>query len=379
MHILITGAKGFMGRNLSHTLAMLRPEDTLYLIDTNSTAEELEQAALEADFVFHLAGVNRPKDPAEFMRGNGDLTQRLMTLLEAGKKPPVWLSSSIQAALDNPYGQSKRAAEDAVRAYGERNGVQVCIYRLPNVFGKWSQPNYNSAVATFCHNLSRGLPITVNDPSVKLNLVYIDDVVNECLRALAGDAAQGENGYCKVEPVHSILLGDMAELLMSFRDMRDRLDAPDQSDPLTAKLYATYLSFLPEHDFARRAVTHSDYRGSFTELIHLAGHGQVSVNVSKPHITKGEHWHHTKHEKFIVLSGEGVIRFRKPEESTVITYRVSGDVFQVVDIPPGYTHNIENTGDVDMVTLMWANEVFDPAHPDTFRLPVEIAKEENKQ
>ena len=374
MNILITGAKGFMGRNLTHTLRTLRPEDTLYLIDMNSNADEMATAACEADFVFHLAGVNRPKDPSEFMQGNGDLTQQLMTLLENGKKPPVWLSSSIQAALDNPYGQSKRAAEAAVRAYGERNGVQTYLYRLPNVFGKWSQPNYNSAVATFCHNLSRGLPITVNDPSVKLNLVYIDDVVNECLHALNGCATKGENGYCKVEPVHSILLGDMAELLTSFRDMRDHLDTPDQSDPLTAKLYATYLSFLPEHDFARQAVTHSDYRGSFTELIHLAGHGQVSVNISKPHITKGEHWHHTKHEKFIVLSGEGVIRFRKPEESTVITYRVSGDVFQVVDIPPGYTHNIENTGDVDMVTLMWANEVFDPARPDTFRLPVEPEK-----
>ncbi len=372
MNILITGAKGFMGRNLSHTLSALRPEDALDLIDAASTGEELVQAAQRADFVFHLAGVNRPKDPAEFMKGNGDLTQQLMHLLEEAKKPPVWLSSSIQAELENPYGQSKRAAEDAVRAYGERTGAQTCIYRLPNVFGKWSQPNYNSAVATFCYNIARGLPITVNDPAVRLRLVHIDDVVNECLRALNGEVQQGEDGFCHVEPVHSILLGEMASLLESFRDLRDRLDVPDQSDPLTAKLYATYLSFLPEHDFARRAVTHSDHRGSFTELIHMAGHGQVSVNVSKPHITKGEHWHHTKHEKFIVLSGEGVIRFRRPEEDTVISYRVSGDVFQVVDIPPGYTHNIENTGDTDMVTLMWANEVFDPAKPDTYRLPVEI-------
>jgi len=298
-----------------------------------------------------------------------------MGMLAQGKKPPVMLSSSIQAALDNPYGQSKRAAEEAVRAYGKRAGATTYIYRLPNVFGKWSQPNYNSAVATFCHNISRGLPITVNDPSVRLNLCYIDDVVAECLRALDGKALRAEDGMCRVEPVHSILLGDMAKMLESFRDMRDHLDTPDQSDPLTRKLYATYLSFLPEHDFARQPVTHSDYRGSFTELIHMAGYGQVSVNVSKPHITKGEHWHHTKHEKFIVLSGEGVIRFRKPEENTVITYRVSGDVFQVVDIPPGYTHNIENTGDTDMVTLMWANEIFDPASPDTFRLPVEPAKE----
>jgi len=378
MNILITGAKGFIGRNLSHTLATIHPEDTLHLIDADSTPEELERAAQCADFVFHLAGVNRPKDPSEFMQGNADLTQRLMALLEKGKQPPVWLSSSIQAELDHPYGQSKRAAEEAVRAYGERTGAQTCIYRLPNVFGKWSQPNYNSAVATFCYNIARDLPITVNEPSVRLRLVYIDDVVNECLRAMDGNAAQGEDGRCRVEPVHTILLGEMADLLMSFRDMRNNLETPDQSDPLTAKLYATYLSFLPEHDFARSAVTHSDYRGSFTELIHLAGHGQVSVNISKPHITKGEHWHHTKHEKFIVLSGEGVIRFRKPEENTVISYRVSGDVFQVVDIPPGYTHNIENTGDVDMVTLMWANEVFDPAKPDTFRLPVEPEKNESK-
>lgn len=375
MHILITGAKGFMGRNLTHTLRMVRPEDTLSLIDAASTPEELAQAAGQADFVFHLAGVNRPKDPAEFMQGNRDFTESLMALLEKGKKPPVWLSSSIQAALDNPYGESKRAAEAAVRAYGERTGAPVYLYRLTNVFGKWSQPNYNSAVATFCHNISRGLPVTVNDPAVKLNLVYIDDVVAECLRALEGNAARAEDGLCKAEPVHTILLGELVKMLESFRDMRDHLDAPDQSDPFTRKLYATYLSFLPEHDFARQAVTHSDYRGSFTELIHLSGHGQVSVNVSKPHITKGEHWHHTKHEKFIVLSGEGVIRFRRPEENTVISYRVSGDIYQVVDIPPGYTHNIENTGDTDMVTLMWANEVFDPANPDTFRLPVEPAKE----
>lgn len=374
MNILITGAKGFMGRNLSHTLAVVRPEDTLDLIDVNSTEEELAQAAARADFVFHLAGVNRPKDPSEFMKGNGDLTERLMHLLENAKKPPVWLSSSIQAELDNPYGQSKRAAEDAVHAYGERTGTPVYRYRLPNVFGKWSQPNYNSAVATFCYNIARGLPITVNDPAVRLRLVHIDDVVNECLRALNGETVQGEDGFCCVEPVHNILLGELAQKLESFCDMRDRLDVPDQSDPLTAKLYATYLSFLPEHDLARQAITHSDYRGSFTELIHMAGHGQVSVNISKPHITKGEHWHHTKHEKFIVLGGEGVIRFRKPEETTVISYRVSGDVFQVVDIPPGYTHNIENTGDTDMITLMWANEVFDPQHPDTFRLPVEPAK-----
>lgn len=376
MNILITGAKGFMGRNLRHTLAQLRPQDTIWCVDVQSTDEEVKQAALEADFVFHFAGVNRPQDPSEFMQGNRDFTQTLLTLLEEGKKPPVFVSSSIQAALDNPYGQSKRAAEDAVFAYGSRTGTRVCVYRLPNVFGKWSQPNYNSAVATFCYNIARGLPITVNDPSVTLRLCYIDDAVEECLRALDGKENHCENGFCDIQPVHTVLLGKMAEMIQSFCEMRNRLDVPDQSDPFTAKLYATYLSFLPQEDFARTPVQHSDYRGSFTELIHMAGHGQVSVNVSKPHITKGEHWHHTKHEKFIVVCGQGVIRFRKPEEKTVISYQVSGEIPTVVDIPPGYTHNIENTGDTDMVTLMWANEVFDPSRPDTFRLTVEPTKED---
>jgi len=376
MKILITGANGFMGRNLCDSLRHARPDDTLSLIDVRSTPEDWRAAAVEADFVFHLAGVNRPQDPAEFLQGNRDLTQNLMTLLETGKKPPVVISSSTQAALDNPYGQSKRAAEDAVRAYGERSGAPVYIYRLTNVFGKWSVPNYNSAVATFCYNIARGMPIKVNDPSVDLRLCYIDDVVSEFLRALEGQAEKGNEGFYQVSPVHEVKLGAMAEMIQSFRDMRNRLDSPDQSDPLTAKLYATYLSFLPPEDFARTPVIHTDARGSFTELIHLGGHGQVSLNVSKPHITKGEHWHHTKHEKFIVVAGEGVIRFRKPDESTVITYRVNGEVPQVVDIPPGYTHNIENTGDTDMITVMWANECFDPGRPDTFRLPVDPRKED---
>lgn len=376
MQILITGAKGFMGRNLCAALKQTRPDDLLYLIDADSTEQELGSAAAQADFVFHLAGVNRPERVEAFMEGNRDFTRKLLSLLEYGKKPPVLLTSSIQAALDNPYGESKRAGEDAVRAYAQRTGAPVYIYRLPNAFGKWSRPHYNSAVATFCYDLSRGLPITVNDPSVKLTLCYIDDIVAECLRALERKPCRAEDGLCRVEPEHTILLGELADRLRSFGEMRSRLDVPDQSDPLTAKLYATYLSFLPAEDLARAPVTHSDARGSFTELLHMAGYGQVSVNVSKPHIVKGEHWHHTKHEKFIVLSGAGVIRLRKPEEATVITYRVSGDVYQVVDIPPGYTHNIENTGDTDMITLMWANERFDADRPDTWRLPVAPAKEE---
>lgn len=371
MNILITGARGFMGKNLRSALTgRCGDAHRLMLLDMPHTEEELLAAAAEADFVFHLAGVNRPTDPADFQKGNADFTRQLLTLLkERGKRPPVLLSSSIQAALENPYGQSKLSAEQAVADYGRETGSAVYLYRLPNVFGKWSRPNYNSAVATFCHNVARGLPITVNDPSVTLRLVYIDDVVEEFLRAMEGQPCR-EGEWCTVQPVHEVNLGHMAELIQSFPGLRDSLTAPDQSDPLVKKLYATYLSFLPPEDFSRPTVTHADQRGSFTELLHMGSRGQVSLNVSRPHITKGDHWHQTKHEKFIVLQGEGVIRFRKVGDSTVIAYKVSGENLTVVDIPTGYTHSIENTGDTDMLTLMWANEVFDPAHPDTLRLPV---------
>ena len=371
MNILITGARGFMGKNLRSALTgRYGDAHRLMLLDMPHTEEELLAAAAEADFVFHLAGVNRPTNPADFQKGNADFTRQLLTLLkERGKRPPVLLSSSIQAALENPYGQSKLSAEQAVADYGREAGAAVYLYRLPNVFGKWSRPNYNSAVATFCHNVARGLPITVNDPSVTLRLVYIDDVVEEFLRAMEGQPHR-EGEWCTVQPVHEVNLGHMAELIQSFPALRDSLTAPDQSDPLVKKLYATYLSFLPPEDFSRPTVTHADQRGSFTELLHMGSRGQVSLNVSKPHITKGDHWHQTKHEKFIVLQGEGVIRFRKVGDSTVIAYKVSGENLTVVDIPTGYTHSIENTGDTDMLTLMWANEVFDPAHPDTLRLPV---------
>ncbi len=379
MHILITGAKGFIGRNLLMELEQLAgAEDyTLHPIDVDTAPEALEEGIRQADFVFHLAGVNRPQNPEEFATGNRDFTISLLERLEAAKKPPVLLSSSIQAALDNPYGRSKLAAEEAVLSYSHRTGTAVYPYRLPNAFGKWSRPNYNSAVATFCSNLTRGLPITVNDPDVVLTLAYIDDIVAEFIRALNGHANR-DGELCRVEPVHQIRLGDLADRLRSFGDMRNRLDVPDQSDPLTRKLYATYLSFLPPDDFARTPVIHTDNRGSFTELLHLGGYGQVSLNISKPHITKGEHWHHTKHEKFIVIQGEGIIRFRKPGDETVISYRVSGETQTVVDIPPGYTHNIENLGDTDMLTIMWANECFDPAHPDTYRLPVAPERKENQ-
>lgn len=374
MNILITGARGFIGKNLRAALEPLseRRQWTLFPVDVDTSAQELEEACRAADFVFHLAGVNRPQKEEDFQRGNGDFTRQLLERLEGARRPAVLLSSSTQAALENPYGLSKRSAEEAVRAYGQATGAPVYVYRLTNAFGKWSRPHYNSAVATFCHSISRGLPIQINDPAALLRLIYIDDIVEEFLRALEGrPAVQGD--FCVVQPEYSVTLEALANQLRHFRDSRDRLDVVDQSDPFVRKLHATYLSFLPEDDFARPAQVNRDRRGSFTELLHLGGYGQVSVNVILPRITKGEHWHHTKHEKFIVLSGQGVIRFRRADGSPeVLTYPVSGDPPAVVDIPPGYTHNIENTGDSPMLTLMWANEALDPDRPDTFHLPVEL-------
>ena len=371
MNILITGANGFMGRNLAATLSESASgqEHTLLLIDVGASDAQLEAAAAQADFVFHLAGINRPVNEADFQRGNTDFTQHLMGLLDAGKCPPVVISSSTQAEKDNPYGVSKRMAEEAVRDYGKRTGQSVMIYRLTNVFGKWSRPQYNSAVATFCHNIARGLPIQVNDPAALLKLVYIDDVVAEFQRALLGNPTR-QGDFCSALPEHSLTLAELTQHLYAFRDSREQCDVIDQSDPLVRKLYATYLSFLPEDDFAKSPIIHADRRGFFAELLHLGGYGQISVNVQKPHIAKGNHWHHTKHEKFVVVSGHGVIRFRKVGCTDILTYPVSGDVPVIVDIPPGYTHNIENLGDTDMVTLMWANERFDPTRTDTFLMPV---------
>lgn len=375
MHILITGAQGFMGRNLTAALASTPQTESykLFKADVDTSLHALSAAAKEADFVFHLAGVNRPTDEADFQRGNADFTKWLMKALEAGKKPPVLLSSSTQATLPNPYGQSKLAAENTVFAYGKKNNTPVYIYRLTNAFGKWCRPNYNSAVATFCHNIARDLPIHVNDPTAELHLNYIDDIIEEFLRALMA-APTREGSLCIVQPEHVITLGQLVALLKHFHESRNRFDLVDQSDPFTRKLHATYLSFLPQNNFALHPIVHNDSRGSFTELLHMNGYGQMSVNVSLPHITKGEHWHHTKHEKFIVVSGNGIIRFRLVGDTKILTYPVSGDQATVVDIPPGYTHNIENLGEIPMVTLMWANERFQPTYPDTISLPVETER-----
>ena len=380
MKILVTGAKGFVGKNLCLTLQNiangndksrgLDGDITVYEYDLDTEPSLLESWCQDCDFVFHLAGVNRPKETSEFMEGNFGFTDTLLKALEnAGNRCPVMISSSIQALLDNPYGKSKLAGEELLRKYGERTGAKVLIYRLPNLFGKWCRPNYNSVVATFCHNIANGLPIQVNDPNVELNLVYIDDLIAELLEALKGrEHREGE--FCSVATTHRIRLGVLADMIASFRASRVEHSVPKVGDPLEAKLYATYLSYLPKEAFSYPLKMNVDHRGSFTEIIRTAERGQFSVNISKPGITKGNHWHHSKNEKFLVVSGKGVIRFRHALGGEVLEYFVSGDKLEVVDIPTGYTHNIENLGDTDMVTFMWASECFDPNRPDTYFLEV---------
>jgi len=362
MNILITGAEGFVGKNLREWLRLGRPDDKIISCDINNQ-EDLAKYCGKADFVFHLAGVNRPADISEFETGNSALTKMLLTHCSEGKKPPVLVSSSTQAIMDNPYGKSKKAAEAAAFAYQEQTGSPAYVFRLPGVFGKWCRPDYNSVVATFCHKIAHNQPIDIRDPDFELNLVYIDDVCQAFLAVLDGNAIKNEN-ICVVEPVHSIKLGVLAEILRSFRHGRENLNIADMSNPLKRKLYSTYLSYLT--DFSYPLVSHSDERGSFTEFFKTDGYGQISVNVAKPGVTKGNHWHHTKTEKFLVVSGQGVIRLRKILEKNIIEYPVNGDVLRVVDIPPGYVHSIVNTGSSDLVTVIWASDVFDPLNPDTF-------------
>lgn len=389
MNILVTGASGFVGKNLLSQLRNIRDgkaknyavegDLTLYEYDLDSTPEELDLYCRNADFVFNLAGVNRPQDPAEFMKGNFGFASTLLdTLKKHGNTCPVMISSSIQASLDNPYGESKRAGEQLLFDYAEETGAKVLVYRFPNLFGKWCRPNYNSAVATFCNNIANDLPITVNDPSVELHLVYIDDVVDELIGALTGGEHR-DGAFCVVPTSHRITLGGIVDLLHSFRRMPETLEVPDTTtDGFAKKLYSTYLSYLPEDRFAYDLKMNTDARGSFTEILRTADRGQFSVNVSKPGITKGQHWHHTKNEKFVVVHGHGLIQLRKVgkdeqgNDYPVVNYEVSGEKIRVVEMIPGYTHNIVNLSDTeDLVTFMWCNECFDPAKPDTYFEPVE--------
>ncbi|GAA0319269.1 capsular polysaccharide biosynthesis protein CapF [Bacillus carboniphilus] len=369
MQILVTGANGFVGKNLIAELKNKGYNDILEF--TKETDHSLlEKYTKECDFVFHLAGVNRPKEEKEFMDGNFGLTSQLLELLNKhNNTAPVLLASTIQAENDNPYGRSKKAGEDLLFKYYKENDVKVYVYRLPNLFGKWSKPNYNTVVATFCYNIARGLDIRINNPDVELNLCYINDVLDEFLRALEGNPTM-ENEFCIVPKTHTIKLGDLADLIKRFKESRTNLYIPNMEDALTKKLYSTYLSFLPEDQFSYDLKMNCDHRGSFTEFMRTPDRGQVSVNVSKPGVTKGNHWHHTKNEKFLVVSGEGLIRFRKVDSDEVIEYRVSGEKAQVVDIPTGYIHSIVNVGESDLVTVMWANECFDPENPDTYFMEV---------
>ncbi len=395
MNILITGAAGFVGKNLSLALQCIRdgrdrrfPDlqiGSLYLYDIDSPVELLEQGCREADFVFNLAGVNRPKNPEAFMQGNfGFASQLLNTLKKYGNTCPVMLSSSIQATLigryaNGEYGKSKKAGEELFFQYGRETGAKVLIYRFPNLFGKWCRPNYNSAVATFCHNYAHDLPITVSDPKVELELLYIDDLVREMIDALRGkehrcefdgvNTVLTENGrYCAAPVTHRATLGEIVALLEDFKNQPKSLMMPSiPKGSLASKLYATYLSYLPKEKAAFPLKMNQDARGSFTELLRTENCGQFSVNISRPGVTKGQHFHHSKWEFFIVVSGRGLIQQRKIGTEEVLEFEVSGEEIRAVHMLPGYTHNIINLSETEnLVTVMWANECFDPEKPDTF-------------
>ena len=378
MNILVTGAKGFVGRNLCASLNNIkegkdhtRPDlkiDEIFEYDVDSDLASLDEYCQKASFVFNLAGVNRPKEQGEFMKGNhGFVSTLLDTLKKYGNKCPVMLSSSIQAALDNPYGESKRAGEQLLFDYALETGANVLVYRFPNIFGKWCRPNYNSAVATFCHNIAHDLPIQVNDSTTVMHLVYIDDVVAELIDALEGkEHRKGE--FCEVPMVHEITLGGIVDLLYQFHNQPQTLMIPEMpTGSFEKKLYSTYLSYLPKEKIAFPLKMKIDERGSFTELLKTRKCGQFSVNISMPGITKGQHWHHTKWEFFIVVAGHGLIQERRIGTDEVLEFEVCGDRMEAIQMLPGYTHNIINLSDTEnLVTLMWANEPFDPQYPDTF-------------
>ena len=364
--ILVTGADGFVGRNVVADLKTDR-ELELYTVDVDSDRRDFERCLREADFVVHLAGVNRPKDEREFFSGNSELTAWLVGLLASRKDPPpVLLTSSIQSELDNAYGKSKLEAENAVLSYGSDCGTPVYVFKLPNLFGKWGRPAYNSVVATFCHNIARGLPIEISDPSRELTLCYIDELLR-CVRAAIGGALPiGNDGYCAVEEVHTITLGELAKTIAGFYDSRRTLVMPPL-EGLKKALYSTYLSYLPTEGFSYKLTAHSDARGSFYEFFKTSASGQFSVSTTAPGITRGNHWHHSKVEKFVVIGGQAAIRFRKIGRSEVVQFLVSGEAPEVLDIPAGYTHSITNTSETEtLITLIWANEQFDEGAPDTF-------------
>lgn len=377
--ILITGANGFVGKNLQLHLSE-RKDIQVRCFTRANTVDELPALLNGADFVFHLAGVNRPQDPAAFVVGNAGLTQALCTALAqvaatTGRKVPVVFASSIQAAQDNAYGQSKRAAEDALFALQHEYGVPVHVFRLPNVFGKWARPNYNSAVATFCHNTVRGLPITVNDPAASLTLVYVDDVVQRFIHLLDGaDAALDAAGFATVAPQYSTTVGALAAQIQAFKESRNNLVTERVGTGLVRALYSTYVSYLPVEEFAYTVPQHGDARGVFVEMLKTPDCGQFSYFTAHPGITRGGHYHHSKTEKFLVIKGCARFKFRHMHTAETHTLDTSGEQAQVVETVPGWTHDITNIGSDELVVMLWANEIFDRERPDTFTCPVEGKK-----
>jgi UDP-2-acetamido-2,6-beta-L-arabino-hexul-4-ose reductase len=368
MKILVTGSAGFVGRNLCVVLARTDGVE-LFEYDVGNPDANLEVGLANADLIFHLAGVNRPKTVDEFHTGNAGLTEEIChKLLSLGRKPKIVLSSSVQAESENPYGLSKRQAEAALRDYAERSGAPAVVHRLKNLFGKWCRPNYNSVTATFCHNIANGLPIQISDPRNIVDLTYVDDVVSAFLAALTD--SRPDFRMAEPLPSHQITLGDLAALVTSFHDLRQTLLLPDFSRPFVRALYATYLSYLPKNAFAYGLDIKTDNRGSLAEWIKQPGIGQVFISRTKPGITRGNHYHHTKVEKFLVVQGEAVVRFRQIQGEEVIEYPVRGENYKVVDIPPGYTHSIENVGSGELVTLFWSSQIFDPRQRDTVFDPV---------
>lgn len=368
MKVLVTGAKGFIAKNLIWQLKNNNIE--VYEFTRENKVEVLDEFISDCDFIFHLAGVNRPKNEVEFQYGNTELTKILLGKMSNNEKSiPILFTSSIQVEKDNPYGISKKECEQLILKYGKEHNVKTFIYRLPNVFGKWCRPNYNSVIATFCNNISRGLDIRVDDPDTVLNLVYIDDIVEEFINALnCNENRIGE--YCKIPISYEITLGKIEKLIRSFKESRENLYIPNMNNQFEKNLYSTYLSYLPNDEFKYKLKMNIDDRGSFTEFIKTLERGQVSINISKPGIVKGNHWHHTKNEKFLVVKGKGNIQLRDINKDEIIEYHVNGENLEVIDIPPGYTHNIINEGNEDMVTVMWANEIFNPEKPDTYYMPV---------
>lgn len=367
-YVLVTGASGFVGKNLCAHLSR-RDDIKLLKFTRENTQQDLEEYVEKADFIYHLAGVNRPKTEKEFAAGNTDLTKKIVDLLKANKKQtPLLITSSIQAELDNPYGKSKLDAEEIVFDWAKESGNTAYVYRLPNVFGKWCKPNYNSVVATFCHNIAHDLPITINDPSHRLSLVYIDEVIEYFLAALEGRAKQNAQGFAEIPQTFEITLQELADKITAFHESRSTLVMPSLEDDFSKFIYATYTSYLETDNFNYRLSTNTDPRGWLAEFIKSDSFGQIFVSKTKPGISRGNHWHHTKIEKFLVVAGEGEISFRNVNDTKedIIRYPVNGDEPTVLDIPAGYVHAIKNTGTEDMITVFWADEIFNKEKPDTY-------------